>query len=172
MIEKIKNELNKLSKTEKILSVTSLIFSCLFFFTCIFAGLSSNYEEVESLKNLDENDTIALQNENDFTNNLEDEAIKENSEAEVQEKKETETTTEQVQEQVVIPVSQPDPVTENNNQNITPVQEENTQETVFITETGEKYHGANCRSIRGKNTYEVTLQEALNKGLEPCKICQ
>lgn len=170
MIEKIKSEISKLSKTEKILSTVALFCSCLFFFTCIFAALSSNYEEVDALKNLDENDTVALQNENDFTNNSEDETIKENSEIEVQE--ETETTTEQVQEQVVIPVSQPDPVTENNNQNIAPVQEENTQETVFITETGEKYHGPNCRSIRGKNTYEVTLQEALNKGLEPCKICQ
>lgn len=41
--------------------------------------------------------------------------------------------------------------------------------TVYYTRTGEKYHyDSNC----GNGTYyPCTLQEALDKGLEPCKKC-
>lgn len=41
--------------------------------------------------------------------------------------------------------------------------------SVYITRTGEKYHYDN--SCNGGTYYEVTLQEALNMGLEPCSKC-
>lgn len=40
---------------------------------------------------------------------------------------------------------------------------------VHITKTGSKYHRANCRHL--KSDIEVTLKEALSKGLSPCKTC-
>jgi|HigsolmetaAR203D_1030402.scaffolds.fasta_scaffold00576_3 competence protein ComEC len=41
---------------------------------------------------------------------------------------------------------------------------------VHITNTGSKYHRAGCRHL-SKSDIEVTLEEALNKGLTPCKTC-
>ena len=41
---------------------------------------------------------------------------------------------------------------------------------VYITATGEKYHSnPNCGNT--KTAYESTLEEALNRGLEPCETC-
>ncbi|MGN0140825.1 MAG: ComEC/Rec2 family competence protein [Roseburia sp.] len=41
---------------------------------------------------------------------------------------------------------------------------------VHITATGEKYHSAGCQYLR-KSDYEVTLEEAKNRGLTPCSKC-
>lgn len=40
---------------------------------------------------------------------------------------------------------------------------------VHITNTGSKYHAAGCRYL--KSDIEVTLDEALSNGLEPCSTC-
>lgn len=40
---------------------------------------------------------------------------------------------------------------------------------VHITNTGSKYHRAGCRYL--KSNIKVTLSEARNKGLSPCKVC-
>ncbi|CUH93436.1 ComEC/Rec2 family competence protein [Herbinix luporum] len=42
--------------------------------------------------------------------------------------------------------------------------------TVHITKTGSKYHRSGCRHL--KSDIAVTLEEALNKGLTPCKTCK
>lgn len=42
-------------------------------------------------------------------------------------------------------------------------------ESVFITNTGEKYHKADCRYL--KSVIEVSLDDALAKGLSPCSSC-
>lgn len=42
---------------------------------------------------------------------------------------------------------------------------------VHITATGSKYHRAGCRYL-SKSDIEVTLEEALSKGLTPCKTCK
>lgn len=63
-------------------------------------------------------------------------------------------------------------------QESTPAVEENAVEApqdnqgqiVHITNTGKKYHNAGCASL-SKSDIEVTLDEALSKGLEPCKKC-
>ena len=44
------------------------------------------------------------------------------------------------------------------------------KETVYITNTGSKYHLDGCRHLKSK--IEVSLQEALDKNLEPCKNCK
>lgn len=63
-------------------------------------------------------------------------------------------------------------------QSADPVIEEPKQETshddqgqiVHITKSGKKYHNAGCASL-SKSDIEVTLGEALSKGLEPCSKC-
>lgn len=50
-----------------------------------------------------------------------------------------------------------------------PSTNQSNERTVYVTETGSKYHyDNNC----GNGTYyESTLQTALNRGLTPCKKC-
>lgn len=44
-------------------------------------------------------------------------------------------------------------------------------QTVYITETGKKYHSKNCEVVKtGKKGIELT--EAKKIGYEPCKICK
>lgn len=46
-----------------------------------------------------------------------------------------------------------------------------TAQTVYVTETGKKYHAKNCDIVKtGKKG--ITLEEAKKKGLEPCKACK
>ncbi|MGN0162701.1 MAG: stalk domain-containing protein [Candidatus Ornithomonoglobus sp.] len=42
--------------------------------------------------------------------------------------------------------------------------------TVWIGETGTKYHHQDCRTLRG-NKYEITLEEAEAQGRTPCGVC-
>lgn len=41
---------------------------------------------------------------------------------------------------------------------------------VYITKTGAKYHRDGCSSLK-KSKIAIILQEAVNRGYEPCKIC-
>ena len=46
-----------------------------------------------------------------------------------------------------------------------------TAQTVYVTETGKKYHAKKCDIVKtGKKG--ITLEEAKKKGLEPCKVCK
>lgn len=48
------------------------------------------------------------------------------------------------------------------------------EQTVYVTRTGQKYHRSDCRTLRrSKYLYEMTRDEALQKGYLPCKkdIC-
>lgn len=70
------------------------------------------------------------------------------------------------------PVNDPAPAA-----NPEPVQEPETTQssniendrTVYVTETGRKYHYDN--NYGNGTYYESTLQAALNRGLTPCKKC-
>ncbi len=44
-------------------------------------------------------------------------------------------------------------------------------QTVYVTKTGKKYHGAGCRSLR-KGRIPMTLEEVVQKGYKPCGICR
>lgn len=44
-------------------------------------------------------------------------------------------------------------------------------QTVYITETGKKYHAKNC-SIAKTGKKGIPLQEARKAGYEPCKACK
>lgn len=48
---------------------------------------------------------------------------------------------------------------------------ETNAQTVYITPSGGKYHVAGCRHIRGSETVEMTVEEAVELGKEPCKDC-
>jgi methylphosphotriester-DNA--protein-cysteine methyltransferase len=43
--------------------------------------------------------------------------------------------------------------------------------TVYITNTGEKYHTERCASVR-KSKIAITLEQAVSRGYEPCKRCK
>lgn len=58
-------------------------------------------------------------------------------------------------------------------QNILSETEPETEETVFISSGGDKYHLEDCRYVSGKpNVVEITLEEAANLGKEPCSVCK
>lgn len=42
--------------------------------------------------------------------------------------------------------------------------------TVYITDTGSKYHSSGCRTLK-KSRIETTLKKAIANGYEPCGIC-
>lgn len=60
----------------------------------------------------------------------------------------------------------------NNEQQTLPNQKTNT-EIVVVTRTGAKYHLPDCRYVENKtDTEEMTVEEALSKGLGPCQVCK
>ena len=52
---------------------------------------------------------------------------------------------------------------------ITDVEDELEKGNVFVTPTGNKYHLK--RTCAGNTAYQITLEEAVNKGCLPCKSC-
>ena len=42
---------------------------------------------------------------------------------------------------------------------------------VFVTSKGKKFHTEDCRLIKNKATTAIDDKEAIEKGLEPCKVC-
>ena len=44
-------------------------------------------------------------------------------------------------------------------------------EGVFITKNGKKYHMTECPLIRNKKPQEISMKDALEKGLKPCGKC-
>jgi len=46
-----------------------------------------------------------------------------------------------------------------------------TEITVFVTKSGEKYHRENCPHIKDSETTELTVEDAERLGYEPCKSC-
>ena len=47
--------------------------------------------------------------------------------------------------------------------------DENSQ-MVWVGDSGTKYHNESCRTLKG-NKHQITLQQALAEGREPCKVC-
>ena len=47
---------------------------------------------------------------------------------------------------------------------------DNKTEMVWVGETGTKYHYEDCRTLKGKG-HQITLEQALAEGREPCKVC-
>lgn len=47
---------------------------------------------------------------------------------------------------------------------------ERAEQTVYITDTGSKYHRAGCRYLR-ESSHAITLSNAKSQGYEPCKVC-
>ena len=44
-------------------------------------------------------------------------------------------------------------------------------EDVYATKNGKKYHTEICRLIQNKSPHKLSMEEALKKGLTPCKLC-
>lgn len=42
---------------------------------------------------------------------------------------------------------------------------------VYITPSGSKYHKSTCRHIQKSATVELSIEDAVNAGYEPCKDC-
>ncbi len=43
---------------------------------------------------------------------------------------------------------------------------------VYVTISGEKYHRAGCRYVKGRETFNCSKDEAIHKGYEACSICK
>ncbi len=43
---------------------------------------------------------------------------------------------------------------------------------VYATANGKKFHSKSCRTIKKSKVEGIPLEEAIKKGLEPCKICK
>lgn len=50
-------------------------------------------------------------------------------------------------------------------------QQSATEDTVYITDTGEKYHRAGCQYLR-KSSHPISRERAIAAGYEPCKKCK
>ena len=48
---------------------------------------------------------------------------------------------------------------------------QDTQITVYITKTGEKYHKSSCRYL-SKSKISISLKDAKEQGLTPCSVCK
>ena len=44
-------------------------------------------------------------------------------------------------------------------------------QTVYITDTGQKYHTENCRHL-SQSKIEIEIQKAISKGYTACKVCK
>lgn len=44
-------------------------------------------------------------------------------------------------------------------------------DVVYITNSGEKYHRDGCRYLR-KSQIEISREDAIAQGYEPCKVCK
>jgi len=44
-------------------------------------------------------------------------------------------------------------------------------EKVYVTANGKKYHKADCRSIKNRDTMALEEKEAIAQGYEPCGRC-
>lgn len=68
------------------------------------------------------------------------------------------------------PTNEPNGNTIENNEpdNSTPVAEDSG--TVYITETGSKYHLSSCRYLRSSKI-QITLSSAKSQGYTPCSVC-
>lgn len=53
----------------------------------------------------------------------------------------------------------------------TPVSSDKDEVTVYITNSGEKYHADGCRYL-SKSKIPISLDDACAKGYEPCKVCK
>ena len=45
------------------------------------------------------------------------------------------------------------------------------EEIVYVTKTGEKYHKPDCQYVKGHDVTSMPLLEAEEMGYEPCKVC-
>lgn len=43
--------------------------------------------------------------------------------------------------------------------------------TVYVTNTGERYHLSSCRHLRSSK-HPISLADAKRRGYTPCKVCQ
>ena len=44
-------------------------------------------------------------------------------------------------------------------------------EDVYVTAHGKKYHKADCRFVKNKDTQKISKEEAIAMGLKPCGRC-
>lgn len=53
-----------------------------------------------------------------------------------------------------------------------PPEVETATETVYRTTHGERYHRQSCTHIKGRDTFRLSITEAREQGLTPCRTCK
>lgn len=56
------------------------------------------------------------------------------------------------------------------NSSVIPSPQDNQQQTVYVTNTGKKYHSAGCRTLK-QSQRSISLDDAKAAGYKPCGIC-
>lgn len=51
------------------------------------------------------------------------------------------------------------------------MQAQGAADIVYVTSSGQKFHRDGCQSLR-KSKIQMTREDAIAKGYEPCKICR
>lgn len=145
-------------------NIAIIILSTLLLFSFIALGENDNTSNETNtlnskLSNLEASiSTLEKENQNLENENTKLKQEKENLEIENQSLKKS---SNQSQQTVV------DTTTEKEN---TTQSSEDKSETVWVGESGNKYHTQNCRTLKGKG-HEITLQQALAEGRQACKVC-
>lgn len=145
-------------------NIAIIILSTLLLFSFIALGENDNTSNETNtlnskLSNLEASiSTLEKENQNLENENTKLKQEKENLEIENQSLKETSNQSQQT-------VVDTTPEKENTTQS-----SEDKSETVWVGESGNKYHTQNCRTLKGKG-HEITLQQALAEGRQACKVC-
>jgi len=63
-----------------------------------------------------------------------------------------------------------DELTETPEETPSSIQTNSPSSTVFITNTGKKYHKGNCRYLK-KSKIPISLNDARNQRYSPCSVC-
>lgn len=186
----VKNEIKKQSKRDLILMASALSFSILFFIGCIFTALinrelNSNIVPTQVIasdslqKELTNTTPTSDNNNNNDDNNYDNEEEENNIQQEyIEEPSSSPSDFQSEYVNNVETITEPEPNYSKETETYSePVQSYTTQTSeyiqtsVWIGETGTKYHRYSCSTLSG-NKYEITLHEALNQGREPCKRCK
>ncbi len=50
--------------------------------------------------------------------------------------------------------------------------EDDNSATVYVTKSGKKFHKKSCKTIKGKDITETTVNKAQNSGYDRCSVCK
>lgn len=172
-MEEIKNKIENFKKNHSFKlgkkDIIIIILAFLFILACSDANDSSKYENQISELNTQ---IINLNTELESTKKQVSDLQETNKNLE-QEKQELESRINETENSKIDTEQTSSENSEKSTQSTTPSEISNDDENsqmVWVGDSGTKYHNESCRTLKG-NKHQITLQQALAEGREPCKVC-